>query len=176
MHRYISGFPRLSAKGLKAKKMNGDITIRKIRKEDVEEIAVIERATFSEPWSAEDFLNEVDKEGHCYIAAFAEGKVAGYCGYWNVAGEGQIFNVAVREDLRGKGIGRALMTELLAEGEGEGIKAFTLEVRAGNAPAIGLYHSLGFEDAGIRRNFYTKPDEDAIIMWNMNLADVKECR
>lgn len=142
------------------------INIRKMTKADAPFMAQIEADTFSDPWSLESFLKEAETEGHTYIVAEAEdGTLAGYCGCWNVAGEGQIFNVAVRRELRGGGIGRKLMTELLRLGEADGITAFTLEVRAGNTPAIQLYHSLGFTDAGIRKNFYDNPTEDAIIMW-----------
>ena len=81
-------------------------------------------------------------------------------------GEGEITNVVVRDDCQNRGIGRKLMDELLMRGEKEiGIEAFTLEVRIGNRSAIHLYESLGFVSAGIRKNFYEKPVEDAMIMW-----------
>ena len=139
--------------------------IRRLKIEDAAECYAIESATFSDPWSLESFEKEANAKDHIYLVAEDDGAIAGYCGCWNVCGEGQIYNVAVREDMRGKGLGRKLMTEILKEGEEAGITAFTLEVRLGNEPAKALYHSLGFEDAGIRKNFYESPTEDAIIMW-----------
>ena len=73
--------------------------------------------------------------------------------------------MAVKKELRGKGIAKRMLEELLRAGRARGALAFLLEVRAGNAPAIHLYEGLGFEQAGLRRNFYEKPREDAIIMW-----------
>ena len=82
-----------------------------------------------------------------------------------VAGEGNIYNVAVKKEYRGRYIGKEMMRELLYLSKQRGITSFTLEVRAGNEPAISLYRSLGFEPAGIRKDFYTGPKEDAVIMW-----------
>lgn len=139
--------------------------IRRMEEKDLDQVADLEQEIFSEPWSRNDFAQELIAEGHCYLVAEESGRVQGYCGYWGIAGEGQIYNVAVRQESRGQGIGRQLMERLLQEGEAEGLQEFTLEVRAGNVSAIRLYHSVGFEDAGIRKNFYSKPVEDAIIMW-----------
>ena len=140
--------------------------IRRLKKEDAPEVAAIEAATFSEPWSLESFIKETEEKDHVYLVAEGDdGSICGYCGCWIVAGEGQIYNVAVKSEMRGRGIGKKLMTELLSECEKAGVSAFTLEVRKGNEPAKALYHSLGFEDAGIRKDFYDLPKEDAIIMW-----------
>ena len=64
------------------------------------------------------------------------------------------------------------MKTLMEDGKDNGLIAFTLEVRAGNRAAINLYHNLGFKDSGYRKNFYSKPDEDALIMW---LGERNEC-
>lgn len=143
-----------------------EIGIRRMEYGDLEQVAALEQVIFSEPWSKKDFEQELSEPEHRYLVASGEdGTICGYCGYWGVAGEGQIYNVAVREEIRGRGIGKRMLLELLREGEAQGLTAFTLEVRAGNEPAIRLYHGLGFADAGIRRNFYSKPQEDALIMW-----------
>lgn len=146
--------------------------IRRMTMDDTVQVAALEEIVFSEPWSLADFQKEAETPDHCYLAAFDKnGALLGYCGCWEVAGEGQIYNVAVREESRGLGIGKVLLTELLRQETERGIREFTLEVRADNEPAIRLYHSLGFEDAGIRKNFYTKPTADALIMWRKETTD-----
>lgn len=142
------------------------ITVRRMEYLDLDGVAALEQEIFTEPWTWADFERELSKPDSCYLVAAAEdGEILGYCGLWNVSGEGQIYNVAVREESRGQGIARKMMERLLAEGRACGVSAFTLEVRAGNIPAIRLYHSLGFADAGLRPGFYAKPTEDAQIMW-----------
>ena len=89
----------------------------------------------------------------------------GTIGLKNIAGEGEVTNVAVLPSWRGQGIGGRLMERLLADGKNEGIEAFTLQVRAGNLPAIRLYESFGFAAEGRRPGFYEKPKEDALIYW-----------
>ena len=79
--------------------------------------------------------------------------------------EGDITNVVVDESCRGRGLGRGLVSRLLEEGKARGIRAFTLEVRVGNAGAIRLYEELGFRSEGVRKGFYDLPKEDALIMW-----------
>ena len=86
-------------------------------------------------------------------------------GVRDILGEGEITNVSVLPGFRGRGISRRLLRMLLREAGERGTRVFTLEVRAGNRPAIALYESLGFRTEGVRRGFYEKPAEDALIMW-----------
>ncbi len=97
--------------------------------------------------------------------ASGSGEVVGYAGYWQVMDEGHIMNIAVREDLRSRGIGHALMEAMLKEGDSLGILYWTLEVRVSNAPALHLYEKTGFTSAGIRPGYYSNPKEDANILW-----------
>lgn len=138
---------------------------RFMEKKDLEQVCEIENKTFSQPWTREDFEASISNPNHIYIVAEEEDEIAGYCGLWMVAGEGQINNVAVREDFRKKGVGYGMLSYLLELGREKNQDAFTLEVRASNEPAIRLYEKLGFHSAGIRRGFYEKPREDANIMW-----------
>ena len=80
-------------------------------------------------------------------------------------GEADIDKVMVEEASRGRHVAERLLEELFARGEARGVEAYTLEVRVGNEPAIGLYRKLGFESAGVRPGFYEKPTENALIMW-----------
>lgn len=141
------------------------MNIRFMREEDLEQVWNIEQTLFSKPWSKQDFFEALSKEENLYIVAEEKKQILGYCGIWGVAGEGQITNVAVKKEYQGKGIATSLFGDLLKKGETKNFHAYTLEVRAGNSRAIHLYENMGFVSAGVRKNFYELPKEDAIIMW-----------
>jgi len=142
------------------------MNIRLMAEEDVDSVVKIEQQLFSKPWTKQDFINSMSDMHNIYVVAENEKQeIIGYCGIWGVLDEGQITNVAVRNEDQGKGIGFEMLTELLRIGENEGLHQYTLEVRVSNARAIALYEKLGFEKEGIRKNFYEKPREDGIIMW-----------
>lgn len=133
--------------------------------EDITQVVKIEQENFSDPWSRQAFLSSMEEENNHYLVAKEEDKVLGYVAYWGVLDEGQICNVSVKKEYQGKKIGYKLLRTLIEDGIQAGITAFTLEVRASNQKAISLYEKLGFLSAGVRKNFYTHPKEDAIIMW-----------
>ena len=133
--------------------------------EDVPVISRLEEETFSMPWSASSFLEMISKEDARYYVAEKDGKILGGCGVLMIAGEGNITNVVIAPEARNQGIGTAMLRHLMAEGDQEGLTAYTLEVRISNVAAIHVYEKLGFESAGIRPGFYEKPVEDAIIYW-----------
>lgn len=145
--------------------MSDKLIIRKLTEEDVEPLSAIESASFSMPWSAEDFAALLTRDYCVYYVAEVDGEVAGCCGMTNICNEGNIDNVVVAEKFRGQGIATALLERLLKEGDSLGVTAYTLEVRVSNASAIHVYEKLGFVSEGIRPNFYEKPTEDANIMW-----------
>lgn len=99
--------------------------------------------------------------------------IIGLCGVKKIFEEGEISNVAVHPDHRGRGISRKMLETLMEEAQADGVKAFTLEVRAGNEIAIRLYESLGFRTEGIRPRFYDHPVEDGFIMWKRPAGDGK---
>jgi len=132
---------------------------------DVDRVHEMECTIFSEPWSKADFLRMTELDFAYYIVAKEDGDIVGYCGVRNMCGDGEITNVAVREDQRGRGLGEKMLRFLMQEGNARGIENYTLEVRKSNAPAIGLYEKLGFSCEGIRKNFYEKPVEDCLIYW-----------
>lgn len=139
--------------------------LRRMEEKDLDQVTSIEKDTFSMPWNREDFLNSMNNPSHVYIVACENDVIYGYCGMWGIVGEGQINNVAVKKELQGKGIGFLLVKFLLEEGYKQGLEAFTLEVRESNLSAIHVYEKVGFENVGIRKNFYDKPKENAVIMW-----------
>jgi len=138
--------------------------IRPMGKKDIAEVSEIEKSIFSIPWSANSFIEASENENNIYLVCIENENVVGYCGLWTVLGEGNITNVAVSLKNRGKGYGRALMKELENRGLEKDVIKYFLEVRQSNVSALNLYLSVGFKKIGIRKNFYERPVEDAIIM------------
>lgn len=144
---------------------NIKLVIRDMTESDLSEVYEIEQKTFTDPWSKEDFQDSMKEENNKYLIAEVDGKIAGYSGYWGIAGEGYIYNVAVKQEYRRQRIGLFMLRYLIEQAKARGITSLTLEVRKSNEAAIRLYERLGFESAGVRKDFYTKPKEDAVIMW-----------
>ena len=144
----------------------GEIIIRKMQPEDLAEVCKIEKDNFSLPWSEKSFLESMEREDTVFLVALEDEDVAGYIGCYCIAGAGEITNVAVKASHRRKGIGGKLLQKLYEEGVALDTREYFLEVRESNEAAIGLYLSQGFVKEGIRKNFYEKPVENAVIMWN----------
>ena len=140
------------------------LNIRKMCEADLEETAAIEAKNFSRPWKISGFRDALLSDRALYLVAEEEGRILGYAGMWMVLDEGEITNVSVNPEDQGHHIGRALMEALLKEGEEAQIASYFLEVRQNNQPARSLYTSLGFEETGVRKNFYEDPVEDGIVM------------
>ncbi len=155
---------------------SGDkLVIRTMTTEDIPQVLTVERACFADAWSEEVFhATLLLPYAHYYVAEILrkDGSrfIIGECGVRDIMGEGEITNVAVLPEHRGFGIGARMLTTLLDESARSGMSAFTLEVRAGNRPAIALYQKLGFRTEGIRTGFYENPVEDALIMWKRELS------
>ena len=134
--------------------------------EHLDEVAALERACFSTPWSRNMLAEELDNAASAYLVALdaADGSVVGYAGLLVVADEGYITNVAVRPESRRAGVASALLDVFVNFARGSGLAFLTLEVRASNDGAIALYGSRGFRGVGRRPNYYEHPKEDAIIM------------
>lgn len=128
------------------------------------QLAEIEKLCFSTPWSEKQILDELENPLAAYFAALEGETVAGYIGSQTVLGEACVMNVAVRPGFRGRGVSKLLMQALVDHCKATDCTLLTLEVRESNEPALGLYRSFGFELQGKRRNYYTDPKEDALIM------------
>ena len=142
------------------------ITIRTARRDDVEDIAAIERVAFNDPWSAGSFRalfgNPVV---HFAVAEETEtGRIFGYVVAWMVADEAEIANLAVSADARRTGIGARLLDHAIGTAKGKNSVVVFLEVRESNVAARALYASRGFEVAGRRSKYYRKPVEDALVL------------
>ncbi len=138
------------------------MTVVPMEERHLDTLAEIEKACFHTPWSADMLREELGKG--IFLVAEQDGAVAGYVGCQTVLDEGYITNVAVSPDCRRQGIGRALIAELTERAKRAGLAFVTLEARASNAPAITLYEGAGFRRVGVRKNFYTAPAEDAVLM------------
>lgn len=140
--------------------------IRYMRESDLEQVCVIENTCFSRPWSRESLQKAMLDDNNIYTVAVQEdGEVVGYCGIWGVGSEGQICNIAVMEEERSHGIGYTLLSFSIDACRKKGMCDFTLEVRESNTAARRLYEKMGFCSEGIRKKYYTMPEEDAVIMW-----------
>ena len=139
--------------------------IRRMKPQDVDAAALLEAENFSEPWSANAFMEEIKKDTSIYLVACEGDMLIGVCGVVTSFDEGEVLNVSVRKAFRKRGIAELMLKQLLAEAENVGIRHFTLEVREGNVPARALYEKLGFACEGIRPGFYRNPTENAAIYW-----------
>ncbi|MCY0876285.1 MAG: ribosomal protein S18-alanine N-acetyltransferase [Firmicutes bacterium] len=133
---------------------------------DIDRVLVIERASFSAPWSRNAFLGELTENHFArYLLLSKGGTPIGYGGMWVIIDEAHVTNIAVLPDHRGQRLGERMLRQLMAEAIALGARKMTLEVRVSNQPALGLYRKLGFQDGGIRRGYYTDNHEDALVMW-----------
>mgnify|MGYP000524281411 CR=1 FL=1 len=139
--------------------------IRRMTEKDIDMVHEIEILSFSVPWSKESFIDEVKNENAIYYVYEEDSKVWGFAGMHHIVDEGHITNIAVHPQKRGQGIGRLLLSALISYAKENGLVGLTLEVRSKNYVAISLYKSLGFVQEGIRKNYYSCPPDDAIIMW-----------
>lgn len=134
---------------------------------DLEGVIEVEAASFTNPWTRDMYSWELRNRSVCHILIVRNEDcwVAGFCAFWIVFDEMHINNLALRPQFRAQGIGTALLRHALGEARELGARRATLEVRASNDPARRLYARLGFYVAGTRRNYYTNPVEDALILW-----------
>lgn len=138
--------------------------VRPMTMDDCEQVAAIEAASFSMPWSLKAFTDTLVRENFRYFVAEEAGEILGYCGFLYVLDEAEILNVCVKASARRQGVGKQMMTVLIDEAAKLEVAVLYLEVRESNRAARGLYESLGFVENGIRKNFYEQPVEHAVLM------------
>ncbi len=131
---------------------------------ELDEIAALERSCFSVPWSDGQVLSEIESEDACVVCASVDGVLCGFCIAHLVGDEAEIYQIAVEENYRRRGIAGLLLSYAMTQMEDMGAGSLYLEVRVSNVPAIALYESFGFERVGLRKKYYTAPLEDAMIM------------
>jgi ribosomal-protein-alanine N-acetyltransferase len=137
---------------------------------DLDAVVEIEHASFNNPTSRQWYESELQRPDVCfvYVIRTPEHPVAGFCAFWKVIDQIHINNLAIRPELRQRGLGSELLTRVLAEAEALGASSATLEVRRSNRPARRLYARAGFRLAGVRNSYYTNPIEDALILTREN--------
>jgi [ribosomal protein S18]-alanine N-acetyltransferase len=139
--------------------------IREMSAEDLPEVLVLEEACFSDPWSEQAFREEIGRGAlACNRVLRRGGRVCAYTVAWIVAGEVHLANLAVAPSERRFGLASALVEDLCAEGRRRGASVVWLEVRAGNEAAIRLYKKHGFRQVAVRKNYYARQREDALVM------------
>jgi ribosomal-protein-alanine N-acetyltransferase len=140
--------------------------------EQIDLVLAIEETSFTNPWTRAMYMAELENAGvsFCFLARAADGRAIGFCSFWRVLDELHINNLAVLPAFRRCGVGRTLLAHVLAEGARLGARRATLEVRRSNEPARLLYERFGFAVAGVRHAYYSKPVEDALVLWREDLT------
>ncbi|RXJ01328.1 ribosomal-protein-alanine N-acetyltransferase [Anaerobacillus alkaliphilus] len=146
--------------------MEATYKIRYMVKEDIDDVLVVEEKSFATPWSRTAFLNEIlhNQFAH-YLVIENEGEIIGYCGVWIIVDEAHITNIAIHPNFRGFKLGEQLLVHAIELARTLGGTKMTLEVRVSNHVAQRLYSKLGFKPGGIRKQYYTDNQEDALVMW-----------
>ena len=140
----------------------------------IDEVLTIEQLSFTNPWTREMYLAEFRNRGvsYCYLAKNEGGMTVGFCSFWRVLDELHINNLAVAPAFRRAGVATALLTRVLGDGARLGAGRATLEMRRSNESARLLYERFAFSVVGVRRAYYTKPIEDAIVLRRECLTDL----
>lgn len=139
-------------------------TIRQMTEEDVAAVADLEEQNFSRPWSFDAFLKTLSDENYIVMIAKDTDALLGYCVLLCTGEEADITNVCTAPEARGKGVATDMLAALMDAGRARGVTEFFLEVRESNVPARSLYTKLGFEEIGLRKNYYEEPKEHAVLM------------
>ena len=144
--------------------MTSGLSLRPMTPSDVPEVARIETTAFSTPWSEETFRSLLERSGvELWVAEWGD-QLAAYAILWTVLDEGELANIAVRSDLRGRGIGSGLLSRMLEVAEDSGVRSLYLEVRESNELAREMYARRGFHEIGVRKAYYEGPREDARVL------------
>ena len=141
---------------------------------DLDGILAVDASTFERPWTREMYEWEATHSdvARFYVARQA-GAVVAYCAGWVIFDELHINNLAVAPEWRRRGVASALLTFVLRDAAGEGASRATLEVRRSNEAARRLYERFGFGYAGVRKDYYREPVEDALVLWREGPADAE---
>lgn len=141
-----------------------NFNIVKMTESQVEAVARLEAQVFSTPWSKQALMDTLLEEHILFYTALADEDVAGYCGIYLAVDEGEITNVAVAPPFRRHKVAQELLEKTMAKAYEKGARKIFLEVRSQNEPAIRLYQKAGFYQIGVRKNYYQKPQDDALVM------------
>lgn len=152
------------------------VQIERMRSEDAETVAELDKKCFPTPWSLSAYLTEVHNPSGYYIVAWVDGRIVGYAGMWLIMDEAHITTIGVDPGFRGRKIGERMLVHLLQEAIHRGARRSTLEVRRTNAVAQNLYAKYNFHTVAVRKGYYTNNDEDAFVMWVDDMWDERFLR
>jgi ribosomal-protein-alanine N-acetyltransferase len=146
---------------------------RLTRDDDLDEVAALEAASFTNPWTREMLARELRHSdvARVYGLRDAGGRLLAFCACWVVFDELHINTVAVAADRRREGLATRLLGFVFSEAAEAGVRRATLEVRRSNEPALRLYERLGFSVRAVRAGYYSHPEEDGLVLWHDNFAD-----
>ena len=145
--------------------MENNYTIEELNLTDIDEICEIEKRCFSDAWSRQSFIDELDNENSVFLVIKMDDKIVSYGGFWYIVDDAQIMNVAVDIDYKGMKISHILINEMIQRAREKDMATMSLEVRVSNEVAINLYKGHGFEIVGVRKQYYQDNKEDAYIMF-----------
>jgi ribosomal-protein-alanine N-acetyltransferase len=132
---------------------------------DLDEVVGIENVSFPTPWKREHFLHEMKRNPHAWCVVLeSRDSVVAYAATWILVDEVHVNEIAVRPDLRGRGVGRRFLARILEEARKMGCKRACLEVRPSNRSARKMYENLGFRETDLRRGYYSDTGEDALVL------------
>lgn len=132
---------------------------------DIDAVFAIEASAFTTPWQPETFEGLLGRDTvEMVVMTHQATEVIGYAVLWCILDQGELANLAIVPERRGKGLGSHLLRHVLDVAARRGVRKFFLEVRASNVAAIALYEGFGFSEIGVRRGYYDNPREDALVM------------
>ena len=140
------------------------LNVRKIKESDVEQVAALERESFTDAWSEKSILETMQQSQAFVLVAEEDNVVLGYCIVYYVLDEAEIARIAVETSRRKQGVGQELLRATCRTGIQQGVERLLLDVRESNVTAQNFYRAFGFVEDGIRKNFYQNPKEHAVLM------------
>lgn len=139
-------------------------SIRRVRREDVADVAELERRIFTDAWSEQAILETLSQRQTMLLAAYEDKKLIGYLILYYVLEDGEIARIAVADSYRRQGVATLMLRELVDLCGDIGVSKLLLDVRESNTAAYTFYEECGFVRDGIRKNFYSDPVENGILM------------
>lgn len=139
--------------------------IRKMTEEDAQAVSEIEEVCFSDPWSLDTIKEGRNNRFDTWLVLLEGDVVIGFLILRIIAFEGELLRIALRPEYRGRGLAKKLMDQLVEYSIHNSVRSLYLEVRNSNETARNLYRCYGFQETGIRKNYYRNPQEDAVVMW-----------